>query len=202
MPCRAIIWLWRYKGRWSAYLLTSTWARRPGPGRPRSIGREGNGAWTKRSQQAQAKRGRTMRFTMKRPGTYSSSSVVSAPIRRSLPPQSAQASAPGVSSTSIRGMWSGIGRRFGRPFSSMSGRRIRAVIAAAAISLVSSASCSCSAVSAEAPKRYARCPASWWRSFSISTACVRTSASSRAVKTRSSSGSSGRIAVSSSMQEA
>jgi hypothetical protein len=38
---------------------------------------------------------------------------------------------------------------------------IRAVIAAAAISLVSSASCICSAVSDEAPNRCARCPASW-----------------------------------------
>ena len=98
--------------------------------------------------------GRTIRFTTKRPGTYSSSSVTSSPIRRSLPPQSAQASAAGLSSTSMRGTWSGIGRRFGRSFSSTSGRRSRAVIAAAAISLVSSASCSCSAVSDEAPKRW------------------------------------------------
>jgi hypothetical protein len=103
-------------------------------------GREGSGAWTKRSQPVQASRGRTIRFTMKRPGTYSSSSVTSSPIRRSLPPQPAQTSVAGLSSTSIRGMCSGTGRRFGWPFSSMSGKRRRAVIAAAAISLVSSAS--------------------------------------------------------------
>ena len=73
-------------GRWSAYLLTSTWASRPGPGRPRSLGREGSGAWKNRSLQAQVRRGRMMRFTMKRPGTYSSSSVTSSPIRRRRPP--------------------------------------------------------------------------------------------------------------------
>ena len=39
----------------------------------------------------QVSRGRTIRFTMKRPGTYSSSSVTSAPIRRRRPPQSVQA---------------------------------------------------------------------------------------------------------------
>lgn len=104
--------------------------------------------------------GRIIRFTMKRPGTYSSSSVTSSPIRRRRPPQSAQASAPGVSSTSIRGMWSGTGRRFGLSFSSMSGSFICAVIAAAAISLVSRARCKCSAVSDEAPNRCALCPAS------------------------------------------
>ena len=82
----------------------------------------------------------------------------SSPIRRSLPPQSAQAPAAGLSSTSMRGTWSGIGRRFGWSFSSTSGRRSRAVIAAAAISLVSKASCNCSAVSEEAPKRCARWP--------------------------------------------
>jgi hypothetical protein len=76
-------------------LLTSTWARRPGPGRPRSIGREGSGAWTKRSQQAQVSRGRTIRFTMKRPGTYASSPVTSSPIRRRRPPQVRTCVCPG-----------------------------------------------------------------------------------------------------------
>ena len=70
------------------------------------------------------------------PGTYCSSSVTSSSIRCRQPPQSAQASVPGVSSTSIREMWSGIGRRFGLSFSSMSGSFNRAVMAAAAISLV------------------------------------------------------------------
>jgi len=52
-------------------------ADRPGPGRPRPAGRD----WTNRSQQALVRRGRTMRFTMKRPGTCSSSPVTSSPIR-------------------------------------------------------------------------------------------------------------------------
>ena len=56
-------------------LETRTCASRPGPGRPRSIGRDGRGACVKVSQPEQAMRGRTMRFTMNRPGTYSSSSV-------------------------------------------------------------------------------------------------------------------------------
>lgn len=93
---RPKIRLRRHKGRWPAYPLTSTWARGPGPGRPRSMGREGGGAWTNRAQQAQVGRGRTIRFTMKRPGTYSSSSATSWPIRRRRPPQPAQASAPGA----------------------------------------------------------------------------------------------------------
>ena len=68
-------------------------------------------------------------------------------------------------------------------------------IAAAAISLVSSASWSCSAVSEDAPNRWARCPANWCRSFSIRIACAFTSARSRAVKLRNSSGSSGKVRV-------
>jgi len=100
-----------------------------------------------------------MQLALKRPGTYSSSSVTSSPILRRRPPQSAQASVPGVISTSIRGIWSGIGRRFGLSFSSMSGSFIRAVMSAAAISLVSRANCNCSAVSNDAPNRCARCPA-------------------------------------------
>jgi hypothetical protein len=38
-----------------------------------------------------------------RPGTYSSSSVISSPSRRSVPPQPEQLSSPGASSTSMRG---------------------------------------------------------------------------------------------------
>ena len=68
-----------------ASLKGGTWASSPGPGLPRSIGRLGNGACVKQSQPEQAM-GRTMRFTMKRPGTYSRSSVTSSPNRRSLPP--------------------------------------------------------------------------------------------------------------------
>jgi len=36
------------------------------------------------SQSEQARRGRTIRFTRKRPGRYSNSSVTSSPIRRSV----------------------------------------------------------------------------------------------------------------------
>ena len=55
-PSRSKIWLWRYSGRWSAYLETRTCASRPGPGRPRSIGRDGRGACVKVSQPEQAMR--------------------------------------------------------------------------------------------------------------------------------------------------
>jgi hypothetical protein len=43
------------------------------------IGREGNSAWAKTSQQVQAMRGRTIRLTTKWPGTYSNSSLVHCP---------------------------------------------------------------------------------------------------------------------------
>jgi len=45
-----------------------TWASRRGPGRPRSRARAGSSGRRSRSQQAHAKRGRRIRFTMKRPG--------------------------------------------------------------------------------------------------------------------------------------
>ena len=153
----------------------------------------------KQSQPEQAIRGRTIRFTMKRPGTYSSSSVTSSPKRRSLPPHWAQAVLPGVNSTSMRGIWSGIGLRFGLSAGVSSGRRSLAVIAAMAISLISSASCNCSAVSDEAPNRWARWPANWCRNFSIWIAWDFTSASKSAVNARSSAGSSGSDLVTSSM---
>ena len=51
----------------------------------------------------------------------------------------------------MRGIWSGIGLRFGLSAGASSGRRSLAVIAAMAISLISSASCNCSAVSDDAP---------------------------------------------------
>ncbi len=37
-PNRLKIPSWRYSGRWSAYLLTATWASSPVPGSPFSIG--------------------------------------------------------------------------------------------------------------------------------------------------------------------
>lgn len=68
--------------------------------RQRSIGRVGKGEWVKLSQPEQAMPGRTTRCTMKRPGTYSGSSVTSSPNRCNLPPNRAQASSPVVSSIS------------------------------------------------------------------------------------------------------
>jgi hypothetical protein len=65
-----------------------------------------------------------------------------------VPPQEPQASPVGVISISLRGTWSGIGRRFGlafpvgpasSPFGS--GSFSLAIMAAAASSLVSSANC-------------------------------------------------------------
>lgn len=64
----------------AAYLLARTCASSPGPGRPRSMGRDGRIAWVNFSQRLQAKRGRVIMFTTNRPGTYSSSSVASSPI--------------------------------------------------------------------------------------------------------------------------
>ena len=54
----------------------------------------------------------------------------SSPNRRSLPPHWAQAVLPGANSTSIRGIWSGIGLRLGLSAGVSSGRRSLAVIAA------------------------------------------------------------------------
>ena len=55
------------RSREGAYLLTKTWASKPGLGRPRSMGRDGSGACVNASQPVQAMRGRTIRFTMNRP---------------------------------------------------------------------------------------------------------------------------------------
>jgi hypothetical protein len=90
-PSRPNIWLCRYRGKWSAYLFTSTWASSLGPGRPFSIGREGRGAWQIISQHEHAMRGRMMRLTTNRPGTHSSSSVISSPSIFSDPPQALHA---------------------------------------------------------------------------------------------------------------
>ena len=49
-----------------------------------------------RSQLAQLSFGRTCRITLKRAGTYSSSSETSSPSRRNRPPQSVQASSFGA----------------------------------------------------------------------------------------------------------
>ena len=146
------------EGRWSAYLLTRTWASRPGPGDRARWGARAVGTCTKRSQHEQVSRGRTIRFTMKRPGTYSSSSVTSSPIRRRRPPQSAQASArvsPPPSRDVVRDRTTlrfvllldvrQLHPRGHRGGGDLAGLR---------------ASCNCSAVSDDAPNRCARCPAS------------------------------------------
>jgi len=67
-------------------LATITCASSAGPGRPRSIGRLGAGAWKIASQRTHASFGRTWRKTLKCPGTYSSWSATSWPIWRSFPP--------------------------------------------------------------------------------------------------------------------
>ena len=71
------------------------------PGRPRSIGREGIGACDIASQRRQAIRGRVILFTTKRPGMYSSSSVISSPSFERSPPHSGQSS-PTDKTCSIR----------------------------------------------------------------------------------------------------
>lgn len=57
----------------------------------------------------------------------------------------------------MRGMWSGIGLRFGLSAGVSSGRRSLAVIAAIAISDISRASCNWSDVSDDGPNRWERC---------------------------------------------
>jgi len=81
----------------------------------------------------QAMRGRTMRFTMKRPGTYSSSSVTSSPSILSLPPHLLQAS-PGDSTSVWRGSSAGSGLRFGLALGSLASAGAGVSAFAAAIS--------------------------------------------------------------------
>jgi hypothetical protein len=51
-PWRAKICAWRYSGKWSLYLLTSTCANSASVAMPPSIGRSGAGACTTASSQA------------------------------------------------------------------------------------------------------------------------------------------------------
>ena len=53
------------------HLATNTWANRPGPASPRSMGRDGAGACMIRSQASQLSLGRTWRMTLKQARTYS-----------------------------------------------------------------------------------------------------------------------------------
>ena len=84
----AEITAWRCCGRGSQYLDTSTWAIRPGPNRPRSIGSAGIGCCTTVSRARQLSFGRTWRITLKLLGTYSSTSRSSCPTwLNTVPPQ-------------------------------------------------------------------------------------------------------------------
>jgi len=112
-PWRAKIPVCRASGRWSAYLLTTTWARSPGPGRPFSIGWGGAGAVTTPSSQLrQAQLPRTVWSTKNEAGTYSSCSLTSSPMRARAPPQPRhwRSSSGGSIVTRLRGRSSG--RRF------------------------------------------------------------------------------------------
>src|SRR5690349_22908253 len=84
---------------------------RPGPGRPRSIGKDGNGACLIVSQCRQLKTSRTCTTTLKLDGTYSRTSVrCSLILRSTVPPQLSQLDPAGCS-TSSRGRCGGRGLR-------------------------------------------------------------------------------------------
>lgn len=82
--------LWRCSGIWSQNLPTITCASNAGPARPRGMGRLGARAWKMDSHWVQASFGRTVRMTLKRPGTYSKWCDTSAPRLRRRPPQAVQ----------------------------------------------------------------------------------------------------------------
>lgn len=85
----------RFKGRWSPYLASSTWASSPWPSLPHSIGRLGIAGWVIVLQSRQLSFGRTWTTTLKCDGTYSSTSRVSSQILRSRSqPQAGQAQTP------------------------------------------------------------------------------------------------------------
>ena len=86
----------------TAYLATSTGASRPGPARPRAIGRDGASLCTIRSQRAHGSLGLTCRTTRKLVGTCSSISETSSPRRRKGPSQAGQLQA-GSCTISSRG---------------------------------------------------------------------------------------------------
>ena len=100
-------------GVWSQNFATRTCASRPGPGRPRSIGRLGIGGCTIVSQARQLSFGRMWRITLKLEGTYSSTSRSSWPMRLStVPPQPGQVQAASWVMVS-RGKCGGSGLRTG-----------------------------------------------------------------------------------------
>src|SRR3954468_12510916 len=104
---------WRCNGVWSQYFDTTTWAIRPGPGRPRSIGSDGIGDCTMVSHDRQLSFGRTWQITLKLDGTYLRTSPSSFPIRlKVVPPHPGQAQV-GSWVTVWRGRCSGSGLRTG-----------------------------------------------------------------------------------------
>ena len=128
--------LWRYRGMWSQYFETITWAISPGPATPRAIGRLGAAAWKIVWQVTHASLGRTWRITKKCDGTYSSCSETSEPIWRSRPPQAVQPQAwPTVSRCAVvalgRCTWDSRGRCAGR-LRSISGALAGVALAGAA----------------------------------------------------------------------
>src|SRR5918995_4529360 len=182
--------LCRCSGVWSQYLATRTWARRLGPGRPRSIGNDGGGAWVMVSHCRQLILGRTWTTTLKCEGTYSSTSRSSAPTRVSaVLPHVGQAHA-GSYTTRSRGRCAGNGCRprvrrslvvEGRG-STAASRRACCAAASSSRSLISSSSCSIR--SEERPKRARFMSASVARSFSMCSVFAWISAS-RAASSRS-----------------
>jgi hypothetical protein len=92
-------------------LATRTCASSAGPGRPRSIGKDGSGGWVIVSHCRQLSFGRTCTTTLKCDGTYSRTSRSSVPMRLSLVlPQAGQAQAASCSTRS-RGRCAGSGWR-------------------------------------------------------------------------------------------
>ena len=107
-PDRAKIWLWRYNGRWSAYLLTNTCASVASVGRPPGIRCAAAGAWVTPSvQPRQAYFGRMVTMTRSCAGTMSRRSVRSSPIRCSGPQPQGQFRLSGSITTSMRGSAAG-----------------------------------------------------------------------------------------------
>src|SRR4051812_7218503 len=104
----------RCSGVWSPHFETSTCATRPGPGRPRSIGREGMGGCTMVSHARQLSFGRTCRITLKLEGTYSSTSRSSWPMRlNTVPPQPSPCDPCAKHSVAPPPKGAGAGRRVG-----------------------------------------------------------------------------------------
>src|SRR3954468_5541253 len=108
MPWRARICDWRYKGQWSAYFATSTWATSRSVGRPPAISLAGAAACTTPSWQLrQAYFGRRVTSPRYCAGMTSSRDERSSPITCIAPPQHRQAVVSGSMTISTRGRCSG-----------------------------------------------------------------------------------------------